>query len=135
MSKVQRPNFRCIGRAEPVVFAFLRHWRRATEHFLGLRRGMFFTLALSPYKDALKLALAQQITILILSAGVLDSGDLFSICLIPFIAFWVGVSFIRRRRPEAPTKLDVIVIKWTYIPLCIVTFLLVNWFWKLRGLL
>ena len=95
---------------------------------------MFFTLAASPYKDAIKLALAQQIPILILSAGVLDGGDFFRICLIPFIAFWVGVFFIRRRRPETPTKLDIIIIQWSYMPLCVLTFFLVDVFWKLRGL-
>jgi len=95
---------------------------------------MFFTLARSPYKDAIKLALAQQITILILTVGVLDGGDLFSICLIPFIAFWAGVFLVRRHRPETPSKLDLIAIKWTYIPLCVATFYLVHWFWKLRGL-
>ncbi len=96
---------------------------------------MLFTLAPSPYKDALKLAFVEQIAILILSAGVLDGGDIFNICLIPLIAFWVGVFFIRRHRPEAPTKFDVFMIKWGYIPLCIVTFFLVHWFWRLRGLL
>lgn len=93
---------------------------------------MFVPLARSPYKDPLKLALAQQITILILSAGVLDGGDLFRICLIPFLAFWVGVLFIRHHRPETPTKLDIIVITWSYTPLCILTLFLVHWFWKLR---
>jgi hypothetical protein len=95
---------------------------------------MFFTLAPSPYRDPLKLALTQQIPILILSAGVLDGGDLFRICLIAFLAFWVGAFLIRHRRPETPTKLDVVVIKWSYIPLGIMTFVLVHWFWKLRGM-
>jgi len=49
---------------------------------------MFFALASSPYKDAIKFALVQQITILILTAGVLDGGDMSAICLIPFLAFW-----------------------------------------------
>ena len=95
---------------------------------------MLFTLAPSPYKDAIKLALAQQIPILILTAGILDGGDFFRICLIPFIAFWVCLFLVQRRRPGAPTKLDVILIKWSYIPLCFATFFLVQWFWKLRGL-
>jgi len=95
---------------------------------------MFFTLAPSPYKDGVKLALAQQITILILTAGVLDGGDLFSICLIPFLAFWACVFLIRQRRPDTPTKFDLFFIKWSYMPLCVAAFFLVHLFWRLRGL-
>jgi hypothetical protein len=29
---VTKPNFRCSGRADAIVCAFLRHWRRATEY-------------------------------------------------------------------------------------------------------
>ena len=94
---------------------------------------MLFSLATSPYKDSIKFALVQQITILLLSAGVLDGGDMFSICLIPFLAFWTCVFLIRLRRPETPSRFDLLFIKWSYIPLCVATFFLVHWFWRLRG--
>lgn len=100
----------------------------------GAPQSMSFTLAPPLYKDAIKLALAQQIPILLLTAGILDGGDLFHICLIPSVAFWVCLLLARWRRPEAPTKLDVILIKWSYVPLCVATFFLVHWFWRLRGL-
>jgi len=89
---------------------------------------MFFTLAPSPYKAAIKLALAQQIPILVLGASILDGGDIFSICLKPVIAFWVAVWFIRHRRPQTPTKFDLFAIRWSYMPLCVMTFFLVHWF-------
>jgi hypothetical protein len=95
---------------------------------------MLFTLAPSPYKAAIKLAVAQQIPILVLSSCILDGGDIFSICLIPFIAFWVGVWLIRHRRPQTPTRIELFAIRWSYFPLCVMTFFLVDWFWKLRGL-
>jgi hypothetical protein len=95
---------------------------------------MFFTLAPSPYKDAIKLALVQQVTILLMSAGVLDGGDMFAICLIAFVAFWAWALLVRHRRPQTPTKFDLLFVKWSYIPLCVATFFLVHWFWSLRGL-
>jgi hypothetical protein len=95
---------------------------------------MFFTLAHSPFKAAIKVALAQQIPILLLSSCILDGGDIFMICLIPFFAFWVGVCLIRSRRPLTPTKFDLFLIQWSYAPLCLISFWLVHWFWKVRGI-
>lgn len=95
---------------------------------------MFFTLASSPHKPAIKSALLQQVIILILAASILDGGDLFSICLIALVAFWAGVILIRRRRPQTPTRIDLFMIRGSYIPLCVITFFLVDWFWRLRGL-
>ena len=95
---------------------------------------MFSTFAPAPYRDAIKLALAQQIPILVLTLGILDGGDIFRICLIAFIAFWTCLVLVQRRRPEAPTRLDLTLIKWSYMPLCVGTFFLVHLFWKLRGL-
>jgi hypothetical protein len=88
----------------------------------------------SPYRGAIKLALAQQCTVLVLASMILDGGDIFNICLIAFIAFWAVVGFIRWRRPHAPTKLDLIFIQASYLLLCILTFFLVNFFWKGRGI-
>jgi len=33
LNSVVAPNIRCSGRAEAVLLAFVRHSRRATEHF------------------------------------------------------------------------------------------------------
>jgi hypothetical protein len=95
---------------------------------------MFFILASSLHKPAIKSALLQQGVILVLAAGILDGGDIFSICLIALVAFWTGVFLIRRRRPQTPTRIDLFMIRGSYIPLCVIAFFLVHWFWRLRGL-
>lgn len=95
---------------------------------------MVTILAPSPYKESIKSALVQQGFVLVLAACIIDGGDIFKICFIAFIAFWVGVFLVRRRRPQTPTKLDLIFIRGSYLPLCAVTFFLVHFFWRLRGL-
>ena len=91
-------------------------------------------LAPSPYKESLKAAIIQQGIVLLLAAGILDGGDVFAICLIAVVAFWVGVWLVRRHRPTAPSRLDLVFIHWGYMPLCVMTFFLVHCFWRLRGL-
>jgi hypothetical protein len=88
----------------------------------------------SPYREPTESAVVQQVIVLVLAAGILDGGDLFRICLIAAVAFWVGVVLIRRHRPQAPTKLDLMLIRGGYLVLCIMSFFLVQLFWKLRGL-
>ena len=91
-------------------------------------------LAPSPYKESLKAALIQQGIVMLLTAGILDGGDVFAIWLIAVLAFWVGVWLVRRNRPTAPSKVDLLFIHWSYLPLCVMTFFLVHCFWRLRGL-
>ncbi len=95
---------------------------------------MATTTALSPYREAIKSALLQQGIVLVFTAGILDGGDLFRICLIALIAFWTGVGLIRRHRPKSPTRLDLILIRGSYLMLCILAFFLVHVSWRLRGL-
>jgi len=105
-------------------------WRWSTRR---IQIAGFSTMATS-YADAAQSALAQQVIILFLAIGILDGGDILNICLIAFVAFWVGAGLIWRRRPKTPTKLDLMVIQAGYLPLCILSFLLVLWSWKLRGI-
>ena len=91
-------------------------------------------LASSPYREALKSALVQQGIVLFIAAGILDGGDILATCLIAFIGFWVGFHLVRHHRPQTPTKLDLIIVHGSYIPLCILVLFLVHCFWLLRGL-
>ena len=88
----------------------------------------------STFRATFKSALAQQGVVLVLAAANLDGGDLFAICMIAFVAFWVGVYLVRRHRPGTAAKLDLVLIQVSYVPLCVLTFFLVHGFWKLRGL-
>jgi hypothetical protein len=79
------------------------------------------------------LALLQQVSIGVLSGMVLDGGVLGEICGFAFVAFWGGAGLILARRRNALTDVDKLLIGWGYIPLCIVSFFLTPWIWRLRG--
>jgi hypothetical protein len=73
------------------------------------------------YREAIRSALIQQVLILGLTSMVLDGGGLFLICFYATIGFWIGVAIIRFRRPT-PTAIDLAVINFGSIPLCLVSF-------------
>lgn len=114
-----------IAHGQPPLIGALFRWLAAPMRAL---------LAPSPYREAVKSALVQQGIVLFIAAGFLDGGDIFDICLIAFVGFWVGVYLIRRHRPQTSTKLDLIIVQVSYIPLCILAIFLVDCFWRLRGL-
>jgi len=89
----------------------------------------------SPYRTAITSAVVQQVIVLVLAALILDGGDLLMFCLVACLAFWAGVVFIRVRRGQTPTKTDLILIRSSYLLLCIITFFVVHLVWKLRGLI
>ena len=89
----------------------------------------------SPYRAAITSAIVQQVIVLVLASLILDGGDLLMFCLVACLAFWVGVAFVRVRRGSTPTKTDLILIRSSYLLLCIITFFLVHLIWKLRGLI
>ena len=62
---------------------------------VSLAERMRALLAPSPYKESLKAAIIQQGIVLLLAAGILDGGDVFAICLMAVVAFWVGVWLVR----------------------------------------
>ena len=89
----------------------------------------------SPYRAAITSAIVQQVIVLVVASLILDGGDLLMFCLVACLAFWTGVIFIRVRRGHAPTKIDLILIRSSYLLLCIITFFAVHLAWKLRGLI
>ena len=89
----------------------------------------------SPYRTAITSTVVQQVIVLVLAAMLLDGGDLLMFCLVACLAFWVGVTFIRVHRGQTPTKMDLILIRSSYLLLCIITFFVVHLVWKLRGMI
>jgi hypothetical protein len=86
------------------------------------------------YQRAKTFALVQQAIVLFLSALILDGGDVFHTCLGALAAFWIGAAIIGVRRPQTPTRLDLALIRFGYIPLCILAYLSTQFVWRLRGL-
>lgn len=87
----------------------------------------------TPLPEAIKFALIQQAIVILLSAGMLDGGELAQVCLYAFFGFWGGTGVLIAKRRGALTRVDILLIRWSYIPLCIVSFFLTHWIWSLSG--
>ncbi|MEI7939975.1 MAG: hypothetical protein WCK27_25095 [Verrucomicrobiota bacterium] len=79
-------------------------------------------------------AVAIQIVLALLSLLILDGGTVARICGIALLAFWSGVAVLIYRRPLSPSRADLQVIRFGYLPVVVVAFFLVQWIWHLRGL-
>jgi hypothetical protein len=78
-------------------------------------------------------AVAIQIVLGLLSLLILDGGTVARICGITLVAFWSGVTVLIYRRPLLPSRVDLQVIRFGYLPVVVVAFFLVQWIWHLRG--
>jgi hypothetical protein len=72
------------------------------------------------YREAIKVAVLQQIIFLVLSALLLDGGQTFRVCCITAIVHWVCIAMILVRRPVHPTRLDILLIKYGFPSLAFV---------------
>ena len=87
---------------------------------------MNFATKLLP--SAVTFALVQQLMVIILSGLILDGGFIGQACIMALVVFWGGAGLLlARRRGVALTPLDTLLIKWSYIPLCIVAMFLTYW--------
>jgi hypothetical protein len=87
--------------------------------------------AIAPqYRSAVKWGAVQQTVTGILSAMVLDGGVVFRVWSLSVLAYWIGVILIVLRRPLSPTRLDILFIKYGFIPLFILDCWLSFSIWK-----
>ena len=63
-----------------------------------------------------KLAVCQQAVLLLLSSLLLDGGHTFRVWLIAACAHWTAIGLIIGRRSTAPTKWDLGLIRYAYVP-------------------
>lgn len=77
--------------------------------------------------------LVQHSIVIFLSGLVLDGGRLFQTVIYATAAYWVGALIIMFRRGPDYTRADWILLRWGYIPLCIISGYLTHWIWHLRG--
>ena len=76
------------------------------------------------YRDALFFTLAQQIPLLMLSSMILDFGMILKRFVIASICFWIMTLIFRIRRNQSMTDLDILFVKWGYLPIALVTFII-----------
>jgi len=79
-------------------------------------------------------AVALQIVLGLLALLILDGGLIAQICGIALLAFWSGAVVLIWRHPQTPSRLDIELIRFGYFPVIIVSFFLVAWIWRMRGL-
>jgi hypothetical protein len=78
-------------------------------------------------------AVAIQIILGLLGLMILDGGVIAQICGIALVAFWGGAAVLIWRHPQSPSRVDIELIRFGYLPLIIISFFLVGWIWHLRG--
>ena len=80
--------------------------------------------SVGPFRDAIVFTLVQQIPLLMLSALLLDGGLVFKRVAIASIAFCILTLVIMvRRGPNLPDT-DILLVKWGYLPVLLVTCIL-----------
>ena len=95
---------------------------------------MSYSLPISSrYRTPIFEAVALQAIIGILSLLILDGGDIARVCGIALIAFWGGVTVLIYRRPKSPSKIDLQLIRFGYLPLVVIAGFLVHFIWHFRG--
>ena len=95
---------------------------------------MSYSLCISPsYRKPIFEAVVLQVIVGILSLMILDGGDCARICGAALLAFWGGAVVLIWRRPVTPTKTDLELIRFGYLPVVIIAFFIIQLVWRMRG--
>jgi len=78
------------------------------------------------YRAAMFDALAIQSVCTILSVLMLDGGNAATLCFAILVGFWVGVVMLVLRRPVGPRPADLAVIRFGFLPLFIIGFIVME---------
>ena len=87
----------------------------------------------TPMPGAVIFALVQQTTVIFLSALIMDGGAIAQVCMYAFAGYWGGTMLLAFRRGAALSHGDIALVRWGYIPACILSFILTYWIWRIRG--
>ena len=66
------------------------------------------TVSDASFASAFRINLAIQIIGGLICATILDGGAIFTFWIIACIGYWAGYVFIRFKRPEKPSKIDIV---------------------------
>src|SRR4051812_9433422 len=73
-------------------------------------------------KNEWRPALVFQMPILVLASMILDGGAVAQVCFSALIAFWAGVAVLHFHRRGVLSKVDLWLIRWGYILVCIISY-------------
>ncbi len=74
-----------------------------------------------------------QAVVLVLSSLVLDGGQIFRVCAIAALGYWIAVVVIMWRRPVSPTPTDLGFIRYGFWLLILLTKVIAPVVWRLVG--
>jgi len=95
---------------------------------------MSYSLPISlSYRKPIFEAVVLQLILGILSLMILDGGDCARICGAALIAFWGGVVVLMWRHPRTPTKTDLQLVRFGYLPVVAISFVVIHLVWAARG--
>jgi hypothetical protein len=93
-----------------------------------------YSLPISPsYRTPIFEAVGLQVVLGILSLLILDGGTTARICGIALVAFWGATALLVLRRPQLPTKIDILWIRFGYLPIVVLAWFMVHFIWHVRG--
>jgi hypothetical protein len=96
---------------------------------------MSFSLPISQsYRRPIYEALGLQVFLGILASMILDGGDCAHICGAALLAFWAGTAVLIWRHRQTPSKRDLELIRFGYVPVLVITFVVVHLVWLAKGL-
>ena len=92
------------------------------------------TFTVSPsYRKAITVSLPQQVVAVLLSMMLLDGGQTAQVCGMAFLAFCIGIGLIMFRRSLSPSRADLLLIRFGFVPLFVAAFFISRFVWKIRG--
>jgi hypothetical protein len=92
------------------------------------------SLPFSPsYRKPVFEAVALQALLGILSLMILDGGDCAHICGAALVAFWGGATVLIWRHPHSPTKTDLELVRFGYLPVLVIAFAVIHLVWAVKG--
>ena len=95
---------------------------------------MTHSLSISPsYRKPICEAITLQVLLGFLSLLILDGGTTARICGIALAAFWSGALVLIWRRPQSPTRRDIELLRFGYMPVVVIAFFVVHFIWTMRG--
>ena len=74
-----------------------------------------------------------QIAVWFLLVGCAGSWALFEISAAALLAYAAGSTQIMLRRPWTPSRLDLVIVRFGFIPLCLLSAAIFYFIWRARG--
>jgi len=84
------------------------------------------------YRPAIKVALVGQLISLLFLMTILDGGQTFRAATCGMAGFWIGVAIVMMRRPRSPSALDLLFVRWGFLPMLALGIALLPWLGVLR---